>query len=245
MKKQIRKRPFPFQLLLIIIFPIIGLMLGVFFTLQLDMNQTTHSNLIINFLFLIACLSLIPIFKFSWQDLGLQPIRGEMSWHVRISLLIFTLYILFYLFAIRLTTLKPFSPVIGWGLGTNLVVVFAEEIYFRGMLYSFIQKRFSARVALLVTAVLFGLFHARQGLYGIISKTVTGWLWSSVRYSSGMIFLLIFPIHYAYNTIWLLFEGNWSNPPAGAIYLLMAGEFLLGFAIVLRQNLKKITILNK
>ena len=46
-----------------------------------------------------------------------------------------------------------------------------------------------------------------------------------VRYSSGMIFLLIIPVHFAYNVVWLLFEGNWENPPLLAQFFPL---FLLG-----------------
>jgi hypothetical protein len=87
-----------------------------------------------------------------------------------------------------------------------------------------------------VSSLLFGLFHARQGMSGIVAKMFTGWLWGSVRYASGMIFLLIFPIHYAFNTIWLLFVGNWNNPPGWAIYALPVTEFFLGLAIVIIHN---------
>jgi len=227
------KRPLWLNLLLIFLLPIIGLALGAAITILLKVDRADYSNLIVNFFFLAACFGLLRIFNFSRSDLGLRVISDQINWHIVTSLFVFSLYILFYLFVIRISALKPFSAAIGWGLLTNLVVVVAEELYFRGLLYSFIQRRFSARVALVVTAVLFGLFHAQQGIMGIISKTFTGWLWGSVRYSSGMIFLLIFPIHYAFNTIWLLFEGNWSNPPSWGIYALPIGEFLLGSAIVI------------
>jgi membrane protease YdiL (CAAX protease family) len=119
---------------------------------------------------------------------------------------------------------------------TYLTVVTTEEIYFRGALYTFFEKRVSAKTALIVTSILFGLFHARQGLHGMIARTFTGWLWGSIRYSTGMIYLLIFPIHFAYNSIWLLFEGNWSSPSAWAIYALPAVEFMIGLAIVLLRS---------
>jgi membrane protease YdiL (CAAX protease family) len=143
---------------------------------------------------------------------------------------------LFYIFVIRISVLRPYSAEVAWGLLTYLIVVLAEEFYFRGILYGFIEKRFSARKALIVTSIVFGLFHARQGLTGILSRTFTGWLWGTVRYSSGMIFLLIFPIHFAFNSMWLLFEGNWNNPPAWAVYALPAVEFLLGLVIVTIKN---------
>jgi hypothetical protein len=47
----------------------------------------------------------------------------------------------------------------------------------------------------------------------MVSRAFSGWLWGSIRFSTGMIFLRIFPLHFAYNSIWLLFAGNWNNPP--------------------------------
>jgi len=106
-------------------------------------------------------------------------------------------------------------------------------------LYSFFEKRFSAKTALIISSILFGLFHAQQGVRGMISKAFTGWLWGSVRYSTGMIYLLIIPVHFAYNSIWLLFEGNWNNPPAWVIYALPGIEFLFGLLIVLLSKRTK------
>ena len=65
----------------------------------------------------------------------------------------------------------------------------------------------------------------------MIPKFFTGWLWGTVRYSSGMIFLLIIPVHFAYNVVWLLFEGNWENPPMWAQFFPLF-ELLLGIVIM-------------
>ena len=139
------------------------------------------------------------------------------------------------------------TPWAGWlavGLfATAYAVVIAEEAYFRGALYSFFERQFSVKSALIVSSILFGFFHTQQGLRGVISRTFTGWLWGSVCYSTGMIFLLIFPVHFAYNSIWLLFEGNWNNPPVWAIYAMPAIEFVLGLAIVILRDGKPKNIL--
>lgn len=227
------KRSLWVELLLFLLIPIVGPALGVGVTILFGMNQTDYGNLIVNLFFLLACIVLVRIFNFSKGDLGLKIIREKTKSHVLLSLAIFAFYILFYIVVIRISVLKPFSSSTAWGLLTYLVVVITEELYFRGALYAFFEKRFSAKTALVVTSILFGLFHAQQGLRGIISKMMTGWLWGSVRYSTGMIFLLIFPVHFAYNSIWLLFEGNWNNPPVWAIYILPAVEFLFGLAIVI------------
>lgn len=230
------KRPLWQEFLLVLLTPIMGMAAGVGITFLLHLNQTDYGNLVVNLFLLLACVVLIRIFRFSPEALGLKVIKECINWHVLISLVIFGLYMLFYIFAIRISVLKPLSPSTAWGLLTFFIVVVAEELYYRGILYGFIEKRFSAKTALIVSSLMFGLFHARQGLGGIISKTFTGWLWGSVRYSTGMIFLIIFPIHFAYNSIWLLFEGNWSDPPAWALYVVPAIEFFLGLVIVIFHN---------
>ncbi len=230
------KRPFSINFLLIFLAPIMAMALGVATTALLNISQTDASNLIINLFFLAACIGLIRAFNFSRADLGLQLNNGDVQQHLLISVVVFGIYMLFYIFVIRISALKPFTPAIAWGLLTNLVIVLAEELYFRGLLYGFIEKRFSGKAALVATALLFGLFHARQGVSGIVTKLFTGWLWGSVRYASGMIFLLIFPIHYAFNTIWLLFVGNWNNPPTWAIYALPVIEFTIGLAFVVIRD---------
>ena len=224
------------EMLQTIIIPIFGMALGVGTMFLLNLNETVYGNLIVNLFFLVSVIVLIRLFEFSSENLGLKVIKEQMQRHVVLSLAIFAFYMLFYVFVIRISMLKPFSSSTLWGLLTYLVVVFAEELYFRGVLYSFFEKRFSAKTALIVSSILFGLFHAQQGMRGMVSRMFTGWLWGSIRYSTGMIFLLIIPVHCAYNSIWLLFEGNWSNPPAWAIYALPAIEFMIGLMIVIYAN---------
>ncbi|HSG41797.1 MAG TPA: type II CAAX endopeptidase family protein [Anaerolineales bacterium] len=234
-----KQKPNWLSYLLVFLLPILGMALGVGTMFLLGLNGTDYGNLIVNLFFLIGVIVLIRLFKFSFEDLGLKVIKEQMQKHVVLSLVIFAFYMLFYVFVIRISTLKPFSLATLWGLMTYLIVVFAEEFYFRGALYTFIEKRFSAKTALIVSSILFGFFHAQQGVRGMISRMFTGWLWGSVRYSTGMIYLLIIPIHFAYNSIWLLFEGNWNNPPVWAIYAFPAIEFGFGLLIVLLSKQTK------
>jgi len=227
------KRPLWLEILLTILIPVLGMAPGVGVMILLGLDQTGYGNLIVNLFFLAGVVVLVRLFRFTAEDLGLKVIKERMWRHVALSLTVFVLYMLFYVFFIRIAVLKPFSADTFWGLLTYLVVVIAEELYFRGVLYSFLEKRFSAKTALVVSSILFGLFHAQQGLRGIISRTFTGWLWGSIRYSTGMIFLLIIPVHFAYNSVWLLFEGNWNNPPSWAIYVVPFLEFVFGLVIVL------------
>jgi len=232
----IDKRPPWIGILIMLIVPILGMVLGVGVMFLLSLNGTDYGNLIVNLFYLIGVIVLIRLSKCSSEDLGLKIFKEQMQRHVFLSLGIFAFYMLVYVFVIRISSLKPFSSGTLWGLATYFIVVFAEELYFRGALYSFFEKRFSAKTALIVSSILFGLFHAQQGIRGMISRAFTGWLWGSIRYSTWMIFLLIIPVHFAYNSIWLLFEGNWNNPPVWAIYVLPAIEFVLGLAIVVFRN---------
>ena len=231
-----KQRPNWLNYLLVFLLPLLGMALGVGIMFLLNLNGTDYGNLIVNLFYLIGVIVLISLFKFSAEDLGVKIIQEKMQKHVVLSLAIFVFYMLFYVFVIRISTLKPFTSSTLWGLETYLIVVFAEELYFRGALYSFFEKRFSAKTALIISSILFGLFHAQQGVRGMISKTLTGWLWGSIRYSTGMIFLIIIPVHFAYNSVWLLFEGNWSDPPTWAIYVVPALEFLFGMIILLTNK---------
>lgn len=218
---------------LVLLTPVLGLVIGVVATLLFQIQNANYGNLVVNFFFLIGCILPIRFLNYSRRDLGLKVIQAQINNHALYSLIIFSLYILFYIFVIRINSLKPITSSVIWGLVTYVVVAFTEELYFRGILYRFLEARFSGTAALVGSSIFFGLIHAQQGLGGVVSRTFSGWLWGSIRYSTGMIFLLIFPIHFAYNSIWLLFEGNWTNPPNWAPYVLPALEFTLGFAIVI------------
>jgi len=231
-----KQRPTWLDYLLVFLLPILGMALGVGIMFLLNLNGTDYGNLIVNLFFLIGVIVLIRLFKYSSEDLGLKVIKEQTQKHVVLSLAIFAFYMLFYVFVIRISALKPFSSSTLWGLVTYLIVVLAEELYFRGALYSFFEKRFSAKTALIASSILFGLFHAQQGVRGMFSRMFTGWLWGSIRYSTGMIFLLIIPVHLAYNSVWLFFEGNWNNPPAWAVYALPAIEFLIGLVVFICKN---------
>ncbi|MDX1416831.1 MAG: CPBP family intramembrane glutamic endopeptidase [Candidatus Promineifilaceae bacterium] len=226
-----KNRPPWFDFVLLLLVPILGLLLGVAAVRILALEGAPYRDLVVNLVFLTAVLTAVFVFQFSRADVGLRLIRQELGWHLLAALAIFALYLLYYIFAIHISGLNPLSPAVTWGLLTALIIALAEELYFRGVLYRFIEQRYSALGAWTLSALIFGLFHARQGVNGIVTKTITGWLWGSVRYTSGMIFLLIFPVHFAYNAFWLIFIGSWDNPPQWAIYGLPAAEFLLGLAI--------------
>ena len=226
------KRKIVLSYLILLIVPVIGLAGGVGLGFALGINDQAAGNLVANAGFLLGVSALTPIFKFSAEELGLKLNASKIGFHIGATLSIFTGYMLFYIFAIHISGIKPVDLTVILSLITYLLVVFAEEIYFRGQVYSFVEKRFSAQIALVVSAILFGLFHARQGLQSIVTKTITGALWGSVRYTTGMIYLLIIPVHFTFNATWLLFEGNWDTAPSGAIYAASVGELMLTILIL-------------
>ncbi len=156
--------------------PIAGLAIGVGLSFLMGLNGTDAGNFIANLVLLLVVFMVIPIYGFSSDELGLILHKSKLRFHIAFSLAIFTGYLLFYLFVIQISGMKPVNSSMIWGLMTYLVVVVAEELYFRGEVFSFIEKRYSAKWALVVSSVLFGIFHARQGLLGIITKTITGGL---------------------------------------------------------------------
>jgi membrane protease YdiL (CAAX protease family) len=192
--------------------------------------EQVFGNLIINTVFLLTCVGCIRLFGLSAEDVGLKIIRQRCALHVGLCLAIFAVYWLYYLFVVEISGLHPLTSATVWGLLNYLVVAFAEEIYFRGLCYHIVERRYQGQAATLISGLLFGLVHFRQGL-GMLPRFFTGWLWGSIRYATGMIFLLIFPVHFTFNTVWLLFQGNWDNPPTLA-YLLPMAELLMTLVIV-------------
>lgn len=224
------------SILLLLVVPIAGLSLGVGLGFLLGLNGTDAGNFIANVVFLLVVLSIIPLYRFSLDELGLKIIKAKWGFHIALSLAVFVGYLLMYIFVIRISGLRPVDPGTIWGLVTYAVVVLAEEIYFRGILYRFLEKRSSGITALIGSSVFFGLLHATQGVRGVVSRAISGWLWGSIRYSTGMILLIIFPIHFTYNSMWLLFKGNWNNPPAWSPWGIPVLEFLFGLSIVIFSN---------
>jgi len=209
---------------------------GVYLILKyLGIVDRVYANPIINSLFLFATIGCIRLFRSSAEDLGLKIIQPRLKLHIGLSLAIFTMYWLYYLFVVRISSLRPFTTATIWGLLNYLLVAFIEEIYFRGLLYRIFEQQYSGRVAILMSGLLFGLSHFRQGL-GMLPKFFTGWLWGSVRYATGMITLLIFPIHFTYNAVQLLFDGNWSNQPIWAYLFLSLVELLAAFLATALSN---------
>lgn len=222
------------NLILILIVPILALVLGIYLTITINFNPQAVGSLVANLIFLAATLTLIMLYKATDQDVGLKIIKNKIVWHILTALAVFALYLFFYIFAIRITGLQPFTSETAWGILAVFITVLTEELYFRGFLYRFLELRFPSWLVVILTALFFAIFNFRQGYIGMLYRSTAGFLWGTIRYSSEMIFLIIFPIHFFYNAMWFLFMGTfWSNPPIWAVYGQPVAEVLLGVAIFL------------
>lgn len=97
------------EMLQTIIIPIFGMALGTGIMFLLNLSETDYGDLIVNLFFLVSLIVLIRLFEFSSKNLGLKVIKEQMQRHVVLSLAIFAFYMLFYVFVIRISMLKPFS----------------------------------------------------------------------------------------------------------------------------------------
>jgi membrane protease YdiL (CAAX protease family) len=193
-----------------------------------------HAVLLVNVTFLAACAILVRLFRVSSEDIGLKILPSHLKRHAVLGTVTLILYLAFCVLGVRISGLRPITSATVWSLLGCLVVAIAEEVYFRGILYRLLSWRYSGRTAVLGSSLLFAAFHLRQGPAALL-RLPTGLLWGSIRYSTGMIFLLVFPVHFAYNAVWLLFQGGWDNPPSWAVVLPLA-ELALGAALTLRRS---------
>ena len=227
LKKILSNSRVQFGLILIVPFLFQGINYLIGFILKSRFEEL--SKVFVSCLFLVFCIILIRLFKFSSADIGIKPLKKRFPLHIVSCLLLLGVYILNVIFLIGITGFKQLSNNFVLIFITIIIITFTEEIYFRGIFYGFIEKQYSSKTALVASALFFGFIHFQQGL-GLIPKIFIGFAWGSVRYTSSMIFFLI-PLHLLYNTLWLVFEGGWnSQSPLMAFILLF--DLLSGFAII-------------
>jgi membrane protease YdiL (CAAX protease family) len=104
----------------------------------------------------MASVLLVRVFGSSKEDIGPRVLSWQTRAHLLWSFRILILCLHFYLSAIRMSALNPSSSAILWCVLICLSVVLAEELRFRGALHAFIEKRFSAETALIVSSVVLG-----------------------------------------------------------------------------------------
>lgn len=98
----------------------------------------------------------------------------------------------------------------------------AEEMLFRGMIYAKLRRAFSVWPAAVISAVLFGLFHANwvQGVYAALFGIVLAYIYEKTQTVWGSCLL-----HVAFNSISYLVEGLMG--------LLPSDSFIVGIMMLL------------
>lgn len=113
----------------------------------------------------------------------------------------------------------------------GLVSPFAEEVIFRGILFQRMKRCFNYGIALIVSSLLFGLYHGNvvQAVYGTILGIVIAWSYELFgEFLAPVLFhavanISVYSITYGNR----LADMNRKNALATAIILLAAGGYLL------------------
>lgn len=92
-------------------------------------------------------------------------------------------------------------------LSALIIGGFYEEIVFRGYIQNVsekrIFKRYSPIFSVLITSLLFGLYHLQQDIFGIIAAVMGGLYWSILFKKYGNLWIVIFS-HGLFDTITLI-----------------------------------------
>jgi ABC-2 type transport system permease protein/sodium transport system permease protein len=126
-----------------------------------------------------------------------------------------------------------------WLLSIAFVPAIFEELFFRGFLYSSLERTRSPRTAILVTAVLFGLFHVAAPSFlaveRLLPSMMLGVILGVVRWRSGSIFPPI-ALHACHNglLVTIAFYRDALKERGIGIQQTthMPGEWLAGAAVV-------------
>ncbi len=132
---------------------------------------------------------------------------------------------------------RTLSPVLV--VGSVALAGALEELFFRGYLFSALRATANARTAIVVSAVLFGLFHFPSAFDRLLPSTLMGLVLGWVCWRSGSVLPGMF-LHASYNALFVglaYFWGGGDGPEhlqlpwlAGAALVAAAGGALLTLA---------------
>jgi hypothetical protein len=90
-------RQFWLARLLVLVHPFAGTGAGALILGTLGVGREDYSDVLINLVFLIACVGLVRGLRLSATDIGLSVIKERLAWHVSVCLSLFCVYMLYYL----------------------------------------------------------------------------------------------------------------------------------------------------
>lgn len=170
------------------------------------------------FLLLIPCILFFKIWNYSSKDLLLDLRPNLFSWIKGILLILagFGLNVRHIPAIMEQATLVDY-PTLRWLIGILLPLLIAglpEELFFRGMLQTRLEKRWNTPLAILVSGLLFTAWHLPSRFF--LASGVEGQAgdWSSILLGTGIpVFLvsLFFGWHWArYRNLPLLICTHWA-----------------------------------
>lgn len=144
------------------------------------------------------------------QCVGLRPLPAlRLGWIVGLVTAMFALTVAFALGGIAWQPGLPSAPaLLGW-VAVQLLVVTAEEAFFRGFLQRKLHAWLGAWYAIPIAALLFGLAHAAGGSVWVIAATVAGIGYGVAYQISGGRLLASISAHLTLNTLHL---ALWTYP---------------------------------
>jgi len=225
-------RPAPWLDLILYIGLAVGLIFGIQYALRGLLNQntllSTASIFLINSFIFVGVVGIVGVLRghLTLQEIGLWPPRLPWNWivlaavlsigllPVRIVLGLLAQYLLTgslqgLTSGLRMQMLTPHGPLlanflVSFFLG-GVLVPFAEELFFRGALFSWFRRRYSLWVAVLASSLLFALGHADTAAVVVTSFVIgvlNAWLFERTRsiwvpytvhlVNNGLAFILLY-----------------------------------------------------
>ncbi len=225
-------RPAPWLDLILYIGLAIGLILAIQFALRGLLSQntllSTAAVFLINSFIFVGVVVVVGVLRgrLTLQEIGLWPARLPWGWivlaaflsigllPVRVVLGVLVQYILTgslqgLTSGLRTQMLTPHGPLlanflVSFFLG-GILVPFAEELFFRGALFTWFRRRYSLWVAILASSVLFALGHADTAAVvatSFVIGVLNAWLYERTRsiwvpvtvhvVNNGLAFILLY-----------------------------------------------------
>lgn len=133
-------------------------------------------------IYIVGSFLLVKQSKREWSDFGLS--RDNISDSLSLSLGFIVAFIIMQFYSQGLHLSTELGPIV---VVQELIFSFAlsgpaQEIVFRGLLFFSIMRWRGWEAALVVSSVLFGLFHVLKGVHYIIATTLIGFFYGYITY---------------------------------------------------------------
>lgn len=138
----------------------------------------------------VAALLYLKFRRISLRDIGIT------FQEIKLSLLYSSIFIIIFLLInilIRQPTLNITKPIslLFFGLYSIFIIALGEEAWFRGIIFNLLGKLHGKYFSLVVSSILFGVFHLRHGMDAIFFALIFGLCFGFIRLKTKNILGLI------------------------------------------------------